>query len=161
MDVYFKNVSTYTLEEYKKFVEFHNKKYNFRYNLYTLFIVALCIFCIVLQFCYGNIVIGIIFILGMVSFLCYRVLRPLFFIKKEANSKKIKNKMTNIYTFYRSATLKVKLKYSKFYKIYEENDRFYLYLDKNHSYILLKSGFTVGNVNEFYEFLKKRLRYRI
>lgn len=149
MEIRFQNTTAYNLEEYKKFVEFHAKKYNMTYHAYTLFIMFLLIFCMVLQFRYGKVLLGIGFIVVLVSFLFYRVLHPLFLTKKEATSKKVQKRMKNTYTFYDDfATISngkdhVKLTYFKFYKIFEEKDRFYLYLDKNHSYILLKDNFTV------------------
>lgn len=163
MEIRFQNTTAYNLAEYKKFVEFHSDKYNFKYHFYTLFIIALLIFCIVLQFCYGKILLGIVFIFVLVCFLFYRILHPIFLIKKEASSKKVQKKMENTYTFYDDFVIisngkdRVKLKYSKFYKIFEEPDRFYLYLDKNHSYLLLKSNFSIGNPNDFYTFIKRKL----
>lgn len=163
MEIRFQNTTAYNLAEYKKFVEFHSDKYNFKYHFYTLFIIALLIFCIVLQFCYGKILLGISFIFALVFFLFYRILHPIFLIKKEASSKKVQKKMENTYTFYDDFVIissgkdRVKLKYSKFYKIFEEQDRFYLYLDKNHSYLLLKSNFSIGNSNDFYAFIKRKL----
>lgn len=75
--------------------------------------------------------------------------------------------MKNTYTFYEDFAVisngndTVKLKYFKFYKIFEEPDRFYLYLDKDHSYILLKNNFTIGNAKDFYAFMKKKLWKKI
>lgn len=166
MNILFKNTTSYSLEEYKNFIEFHGSKYNLKYNLYTLFILIVLIFCMVLQFCYANIGLGILFVVALGAFLFYRVFHPLFFIKKEASSKKITNKMTNTYTFYDSfvkitnAKSSAELKYRKFYKIYETKDKFYLYLDKNHSYILDKNNFTIGNPSEFYAFIKSKLWIR-
>lgn len=163
MEIRFKNTTEYNLEEYKKFVQFHAKKYNLKYNLYTLFVLVLLVFCMVLQFSYNNIALGFLFILITICFLGYRVFHPLFLTKKEATSKKIKNHMKNTYTFYdkfvviSNETGKVKLKYSHFYKVFEDSDRFYLYLNKNYSYILLKNNFSIGNSNEFFAFIKKKL----
>lgn len=163
MDIRFQNTTEYNINEYKKFVEFHAEKYNFKYHLYTIFIMALIIFCMVLQFSNGNIFLGISFVLVLGIFLFYRILHPLFLTKKEASSKKVQKKMKNTYTFYDNFAIisngkdNVKLKYYRFYKIFEEEDRFYLYLDKNHSYILLKNNFSIGNANDFYSFIKKKL----
>lgn len=163
MEIRFQNTTAYNLAEYKKFVEFHSEKNNLKYHFYTLFIVALLIFCMILQFCYGRIILGICFILVLVAFLFYRIVHPALFVKKEASSKKVQKKMENTYTFYDDFVVisngkdTVKLKYSKFYKIFEENDRFYLYLDKNHSYLLLKNNFSIGNADEFYVFMKKKI----
>ncbi len=167
MEIRFQNTTAYNLAEYKKFVEFHSDKYNLKYHGYTLFIVALLVFCMVLQFCYGKILLGICFILILVGFVFYRMVHPLLFVKKEASSKKVQKKMKNTYTFYddvvtiSNGTDTVTLKYFKFYKIFEEKDRFYLYLDKNHSYILLKNNFSIGNADEFYAFMKKKLWKKI
>lgn len=166
MEIRFQNTSTYTLEAYKKFIEFHNRKYNFKYNAYTFFIICLCLFCMVLQFRYGNIGLGILFILILVGFIFYRILHPLFFIKKEANSSKIKNQTTNIYTFYddfviiKSEEKEAKLSYYKFYKVFETKDRFYLYLNKNYAYILFKNNFSIGESKQFMPFMKKKLWHR-
>lgn len=163
MEIQFQNTTTYTLEEYKKFVQFHNEKYNTRYHLYTLFILILLIFCMVLQFRYQNIVLGILFVFILGGFLFYRVFYPLFFIKKEASSKKITQKMTNTYTFYcnfvriTNGKDDIELKYRRFYKIFETKERFYLYLSKNYAYILDKNTFNIGNVHEFYSFMKRKL----
>lgn len=167
MEIRFQNTTTYNLSEYKKFVEFHAKKYGFKYHLYTLFVMMLLIFCMVLQFCYGNITLGILFVFALVIFIFYRLLHPLFFTKKEATSKKIQKQMTNTYTFYddfvtiSNGNDNVKLKYRQFYKVFEESDRFYLYLNKNHSYILLKNNFSIGKQEDFYTFIKKKLWIKI
>ena len=167
MEIRFKNTTEYNLNEYKKFANFHADKYNLKYHLYTLSIMALILFCMVLQFSYGNILLGIGFIFVLAAFLVYRILHPVSITKKEASSKKVQQKMKNTYTFYDDFVIisngkdTVKLKYYRFYKIFEEKDRFYLYLDKNHSYILLKDNFSIGNVNEFYSFVKKKLIWKI
>ncbi|MCI8481559.1 MAG: hypothetical protein HFJ27_00190 [Clostridia bacterium] len=130
MEIRFQNTTEYNLGEYKKFVEFHVKKYHLKYHLYTLFIMVLLIFCMVVQFLHGGILLGLGFIFILLFFLCYRFFYPLYLTKKEATSPKVKKKMKNTYTFYDDfVTIKndtdfVKLKYSKFYKIHEQNDRF-------------------------------------
>lgn len=167
MEIRFQNTTAYNLAEYKKFVEFHAEKYNLKYHFYTIFMMALIIFCMILQFSYGKIALGIGFVFVLVLFLFYRILHPLFLTKKEASSKKIQKKTKNTYTFYDDFAIisngedSVKLRYSKFYKIFEQTDRFYLYLDKNHSYVLLKNNFTIGNANDFYAFMKKKLWRKI
>ena len=167
MEIRFENITAYNLQEYKKFVNFHSEKNNLKYYLYTLFISILLIFCMVMQFSYGKILLGICFIFVFVIFLCYRFLHPLYLVKKEASSKKVQKQMKNTYTFYDdfvtifNGETKVKLRYSKFYKIYEEGDRFYLYLDKTHSYVLLKNSFSIGKPEDFYGFMKKKLWKKI
>lgn len=167
MEKLFENTTTYTSDIYKEFVEFHNKKYNFRYHLYTMFILFLIVFCMVLQFLYGNITLGIIFVFVMVFFLLYRVFHPYLFVKKEAKSDKIQKQLKNTYSFYdnymeiKNNKNIVKLKYFKLYKIFETENNFYLYINKNYSYVLTKDGFTTGNPEKFYKFLKKKLWYKM
>lgn len=167
MEILFKNTTAYSLSEYRKFAKFHAEKDNWKYHLYTIFIMFTIIFCMVLQFRYGKVLLGTCFIVVLLSFLGYRIIHPLLITKKEASSKKVQQKMKNTYTFYKDFAVisngkdTVKLKYSKFYKIFEEPDRFYLYLDKDHSYILLKNNFTIGNAKDFYSFMKKKLWKKI
>lgn len=163
----FENTTTYNSEIYTEFVKFHNQKYNLRYNLYTLFMLVLIIFCMVLQFLHGNMNLGILFVFVMVIFIVWRVFHPYFFVKKEANSNKVKKQLTNTYSFYnnymeiKNINNTVKLKYYKLYKIFETKDCFYLYINKNYSYVLSKDKFSVGNSEDFYKFIKKKLWYKL
>ena len=167
MEKLFKNTTTYTTDVYKEFVNFHNKKYNFRYHLYTLFILILIAFCIVLQFKYQNFLLGTLFVFVMIIFLTWRVFHPTFFVKKEAKSDKVQKQMKNTYSFYdKYMTIKnsrdnIKLNYYKLYKIFETENYFYLYINKNYSFVLSKDTFSVGDPNDFYKFMKKKLWYKI
>ncbi len=167
MEKLFENTTTYNIDVYKEFVNFHNKKYNMKYNLYTLFMLFLIIFCMVLQFRYANIFLGICFVFIMGIFLFWRVFHPTFFVKKEASSSKVKNQMKNTYSFYdKYMTIKnskdnIKLNYYKLYKVFETENYFYLYINKNYSFVLAKDTFSVGDPNEFYKFMKKKLWYKI
>ncbi len=167
MKTIFENTTTYTPNVYAEFVKFHNQKYNLKYHLYTLFMVFLIAFCIVVQFSYGNILLGIGFVLFMLIFLVWRVYHPSFFVKKEANSDKVKKHLKNTYYFYdqymqiKNANDNVKLSYYKLYKVFETENYFYLYINKNYSFVLAKDGFTTGNVDDFYKFIKKKIWYKI
>lgn len=162
----FENTTTYTLEEYKKFVRFHNKKYNSKYNFYTLLILFLIIFCAVSQISYGNITLGIVFILVAIIFILYRFFYPYLFVKKEAKSDKVQKQLTNTYTFYdkymqiKNNKQNIKLKYYKLYKVFQTTENFYLYLNKNYSFVLSKNNFSIGNANDFHKFIKKKLWFR-
>lgn len=166
MDKLFENTTTYNSIEYRKFVEFHNKKYGFRTDFYTLFILFLIIFCMVLQFSYGNTTLGCLFIIIAIGFICYRVFYPYFFVKKEAKSDKVKKQLTNTYSFYdnymeiKNKNDFIKLKYYKLYRIFETSDNFYLYMNKNYSFVISKSGFSIGKHEDFYKFIKKKLWFR-
>lgn len=166
MEKLFENITTYNIDEYKKFVKFHNKKYNLNYNLYTLFVLFLIMFCTVSSFSSKNTKLGILFIIIAICFIIYRILHPYLFVKKEATSEKIGKELTNTYTFYedyfriKNNKQTIKLKYHKLYKIFETKDNFYLYINKNHSFVLSKNTFTIGKVSDFYGFIKKKLWFR-
>ena len=72
---------------------------------------------------------------------------------------KISDNSTFIFTFYdKYFTIKekndiYKSKYRNLYKIFETDNYFYLYIDKNHSFLLDKTGFIVGNSNDFNKFI--------
>jgi len=163
----FENTTTYSSDIYKEFVKFHNKKYNLQYHLYTLFVLCLIVFCMVSQFLYNNISLGILFIFIMILFLIWRVFHPYFFVKKEAKSDKVQKRLTNTYSLYdnymeiKNNKNIVKLKYYKLYKLFETENNFYLYISKSHSFVLSKTGFSIGNADEFYRFLKKKMWYKI
>lgn len=166
MNKLFENTTTYNSMEYRKFVEFHNKKYGFKNDLYTLFILFLIIFCMVLQFSYGNTYLGYLFLIIAIGFICYRIFYPYFFVKKEAKSDKVQKHLTNTYSFYynymeiKNKNDFIKLKYYRLYKIFETADNFYLYMNKNYSFVISKSGFSVGKSEDFYKFIKKKLWFR-
>lgn len=163
MEKLFENTTTYTPEIYHEFVKFHNKKYNFKYHLYTLAILICIIFCMVSQFLNNNIFMGILFVFVMVIFLLYRVYHPYFLTKKEASSDKVKKQLRNTYSFYdkymeiKNSNDTIKLKYHKLYKIFETENYFYLYLNKTYSFVLDKNSFSVGSSEDFYKFMKRKL----
>ena len=167
MNKLFENTTTYTSDVYREFVEFHNKKYNLKYNLYTLFMLALIVFCMVLQFSYSNVSLGILFLLIMIVFLIWRVFHPFFFVKKEANSDKVKKQLTNTYSFYdnyieiKNDNDSFNLRYFKLHKVFETENNFYLYINKNYSFVLDKNGFSIGNPDLFYDFIREKIWYKV
>lgn len=167
MEKLFENTTTYNSEIYDEFVKFHNHKYNLKYNLYTLFMLILIAFCMVSQFLNGTILLGILFGIIMLVFLIFRVFYPYFFVKKESNSNKVQKKLKNTYSFYdnymeiKNINNTVKLNYYKLYKLFETENCFYLYINKNYSYVLAKDKFLIGNSEDFYKFMKKKLWYKI
>ena len=167
MEKLFENTTTYDSKVYSKFVRFHNQKYNTKYNLYTLFILILFAFCMVSQFLYGNIGLGILFVFSLVIFLIYRVFYPYFFVKKEASSDKVQKQMKNTYSFYekymtiRNNDTEEKFNYYNLYKVFQTENYFYLYVNKNYSFVLAKDNFTIGTPEDFSRFIKRKTWYKI
>ena len=89
MNMLFKNTTKYSKECYENFLIFHNKKFGVSSNFYTLLIVILMAFCIVLQLKAGNTQLVFIFILTLICFLLWRIFHPIKEVKDEFESKKI------------------------------------------------------------------------
>ena len=49
----------------------------------------------------------------------------------------------------------------KLYKIYETNDFFYLYINKDHAFLLEKNTFTKGDISTFYIFVKRKIWFKM
>ena len=86
----------------------------------------------------------------------------------EERKKIMKNKKKITFFFYENY-IKVKcgrnferVGYFELYKIYKTDEYFFLYTDEDHSLILSKNGFEVGNPEAFDLFIKKKcpLKYK-
>ena len=168
LKILFKNETKYTKEIYKKFVDFHSNKYNTKYNMYTIIIVFLILFCIVLQVSYRYYLIAFLTCIIFAIFCLYRFLHPLSIVKKELEGEIIQKEKSFTFKFYdkyfiisEKKDLNI-VKYYKLKKAFETKDFFYLYLDKSHAFLLNKKNFIIGNPEDFSRFLKKKcfLRFK-
>lgn len=164
LKILFKNETKYNKEIYENFLNFHNKKFHFKYTLYTAAIIMLLIFCLSLQVKYHNYTLAILFGIFLSAFFLWRFLHPFSIAQKELKSNKIENKKTFYFIFYEDK-FKIRdnenyniMPYFKLYKIFETEDFFYLYIDKTHSFVLNKNGFLIGNSNDFSTFIKKKCK---
>lgn len=166
MQILFKNKTTLSPENYIHLVQFHQEKNNWKYWLYTAFVSTLFLVCISFQFVFQNYFIACIFLACFLVFLGYRFIQPYHKTKKELQSKKVQNNLVNYYFFYdnyfriKNAIGNSKLKYYKLYRVYENDNYFYLYLDKNNSLIIEKFGFMIGDVTSFRNFMKRKVRFK-
>lgn len=162
----FKNKTTLTKENYMKLVEFHQKKNNWKYWLYTIIFCLLLIINIAYQLVKHNYGIFTTVLVALIVFILYRLIYPYYKTSKELQSKKVKNNLVNYYFFYdkyfkvRNASTSTRIKYHKLYKTYESEDFFYLYFDKTNAFIVDKSGFEIGDSKSFGEFLKSKMRLK-
>lgn len=163
----FENTTSYSLEEYEKFLQFHNKKYNFGYIFYTLFFLMMFIICTVITICNGYWLYSVLFFIISFCFLFWRIFYPYHIVRKETDSNKIKNELKNTYSFYNNCMIlkndeaNIKLRYYRFYKVFETEDNFYLYIDKIHSFIISKNGFSLGTPEDFSKFINKKWFFNI
>ena len=54
----------------------------------------------------------------------------------------------------------LKFNYYKLYKVFETEHYFYLYINKNYSFVLSKDGFNIGSSKDFYKFIKRKIWYK-
>jgi len=162
----FKNTTIYNKKIYINFNNFHINKFGFKYDIYTLLLAILFLYCIVIIFKNKVYYLGFLFILGLISFIIWRLFRPIITFKKEVNSRKIVKHQKFTYCFYNyffdilNDNKKSSLSYFRIRKIFETDNEFYLYLDKTHALLLDKSSFTIGTSEEFSKFIKKKCWYK-
>lgn len=166
MKVLFKNHTQYTHEVYNDFLNFHSDKYHFRYQLYTFVVCLAFIFCLALQAYYRHYAVALLFGIGLIAFLLWRIIHPVQEVKKEMESEKIQKEEKFTFRFF-NKHIEVsnrkeysKISYWKIKKVFETSQYFYLYIDKTHSFLLQKSGFCIGSSEEFTKFIRHKCIFR-
>jgi len=158
----FKNVTIYNSKNYNQFVKFHGEKFNFSYNMSTLVMLALMLYCIILNIIQKNLLLFLVFLAMFVLTIVFRMYLP---GRRYQKTKKTfaENKNTSVtidfYKFYFKIEDKV-YPYFKLYKVFETKDYFYLYVDEENAALAAKNGFKVGSVAEFTEFIKKKCLFK-
>ena len=158
MKVLFKNVTKYNKKNYEQFLQFHNKKFGFSYNFYTIIMSILLIVCIVFSANEKNILFVFMFLIILIAFLLFRLYFPMK--KHEKTEKQYKANKENLctYSFYDwYFTLNEQtFYYFKLFKVFETKDYFYLYINDENAALVSKNGFQKGSTKEFSEFIKKK-----
>lgn len=167
MKVLFKNITYYNKEKYNELLEFHKDKFGIKIIATTLAMIVFAIYIIIENIIHKNWKIFVlIIVLGVIAYLIEKIFHNSK--NKRNNNKKSENEKKYIYTFYKYF-FKVKAGkkreiffYFRLYKIFETEDEFYLYLDEDHSLIVSKTGFKMGNSKEFSKFIKRKciLKYK-
>lgn len=163
MKLLFENTTKYTQEIYNTFLEFHSKKFGFSYVLYNVISIALILFCIVMLVAYHYLTIAIFLCCILTGFILWRYLHPIMEVSKEFNSEKIQKETSFTFKFYKTFftcqddKFISKIKYYKLRKVFETDNFFYLYIDRNHSFLIDKSKFKYNNSSDFSNFIKKKL----
>ena len=165
MKILFKNTTQYTPETYAKFLEFHSVKYNFSYKLGWIYFICFIIFIVLYQIKYNkNFKSFIIIIAVLAIFFAIKFIYPKLKIKKEFKSSKISNSENFIFRFY-DKYFKIHsngkysiIYYHSIYRVYDTDDFFYLYLNKDKSFLIDKTGFSIGTAEEFSQFLKNKYK---
>ena len=162
MDILFSNTTKYTKQVYLDFLEFHNKKFGKRYWFNTILISAIILYILIVNVIHLNWRLIILLIIAGISFFIYRIKSQENIIKKELKKEPITQEKEFKFIFYekyfkiRDKLQTETIKYYKIKRIYQTERYFYLYIDKTHSFLLSKNGFTTGNLESFYKFIKKK-----
>lgn len=162
LEILFKNITTYSKSAYDKFLEFHRKKFRFKFTLFNIIAVATILTCIIYLVNFHIYSTAIIFCVFLTGFIFFRFIKPVYDVKKNYESEKIINEKTFTFTFYdKFFTIEdeenfIKMKYKDLYKVFENGDFFYLYIDEDHALLIEKTGFVKGDCSCFYEFVRKK-----
>lgn len=162
----FKNETKCSKKEYKMFLDVHDREYGFLEDLYTIIYASFFICFIILSFISHIFLTGFIILMILIIFLAYRIIQPNLVIRKELNSKKIRQEYKNIYYFYEHSFIvknkekKSKIYYIKIHRILENDTHFYIYLTKTKAFVVSKSGFIKGTSEEFSKFIKKKTFFK-
>ena len=158
----FKNITIYNSKNYNQFIKFHGEKFNFSYNMYTFVMLALMLYCIILNILQKNLAFLLLFFVMFILTIVFRMIFPLKRYQK-TKEKLSKNKPDKfIFTFYKFhfSVAQKTFSYFKLYRVYETKDYFYLYIDQENAFLINKQGFKLGNTAEFTEFIKKKCLFK-
>lgn len=162
LKIQFKNITQYSPKAYEEFLQFHRSKYRLSYLFYTATILALILFCVILQVKHHNYTLAIIFCMVLTIFFLWRYLHPIAEVSKDYESEKIQKEEKFTFIFYekyfkvRNKLNSEMVKYPHLYRVFETPNFFYLYLDKTHALLVDKSHFTIGSSENFSHFIQKK-----
>lgn len=166
MEILFKNTTTLNKDNYLDLIKFHGKKNNFKYYSYTAVMALILIIGMSYQIILKNYISLILLALIFIGFLAYRLLSPYKKAEKEMKGEKLQGNLTNTFFFYDKNFIvknkygKDSLKYRKIFKIYENDDVFYIYINKENVFIIEKNNFEIGSSSEFKKFISKKVGYK-
>ncbi len=161
-EILFKNVTRYNTKNYNQFIEFHNKKYSFSNNFYTIIMSILLIYCVILNIEQRNMLLIVLFIILLMVFLLWKIYFPMKrYQKTQKNLANIKEAGFT-FSFYDLYFLidKKTIYYFKLYKVFETKDYFYLYINPDYAMLVSKKGFEIGTAEEFSTFIKKKCLFK-
>jgi uncharacterized membrane protein len=81
----FKNTTFYNSKNYNQFIKFHGQKFSFSYNAYTLIMLVLLVYCIILNIIDKNIALVLLFLTMLIFTFLFRMYFP---VKRYQTTKK-------------------------------------------------------------------------
>lgn len=159
----FQNKTTLSKNIYIELLTFQQKKFGWRYTMYTAIFSLLFILLISFLFANHYFAHGLILFIIFACFSAYQFIQPTHKNTKEFHSDKVQNNLVNTYSFYKNYFVikntmgSDKIAYYKLYRVFETKNYFYLYLDKTNILVLDKSGFLLGTIQDFKRFMKHKM----
>ena len=152
MKILYENTTTYTKKIYEEFLTFHSNTFKFSYFTVNAIMILLLLFILCMNIYYNFFLVAAILFIVLAIFIFMKYIRPISAVKNDYNSDKIQNEESFTFKFYDDKFSVENLssihihKYSDLYRIYENLNFYYLYIDKTHSYILDKNNF-ISRIN--------------
>ena len=152
MKILFENTTKYSKKIYEEFLTFHSNTFKLSYFLSNTLVFMLLLFILCMNIYYNFFLLTIILFVVLALFIYAKYIKPIFNVRDDYNSDKIQKEESFTFKFYDNKFSVENLnsihthKYSDLYKIYENLNFYYLYIDKTHSYILNKNNF-ISEIN--------------
>ncbi len=165
MEVLFENKTQYTKELYDEYLDFHTKKYGIKELVWYIVGIIALIAISILGFPVLKWKVAAIWIIVLLMIFVYT--REGKQTKKQYNIVIGRKRDFIVYKFYdryfetNYNGEESKLYYIEIKKVYELEDRYYMYLNKKYAFILMKDGFSKGTDKEFREFIDTKGLFRI
>ena len=166
MEPLFRNKTTMSKEIYTQLLQFHQRKYDWKYWLYTAGLFLLFVILIAFNLANHYYLQAFLLFIILAGFLAYQFIHPYKRISKEYKSDKVQKHLVNHYLFYdnyfkiKNKFGITKIKYWKLYRVFETDNYFYLYLDKVNILVLDKLSFTTGTTQDFEKFMKHKILFK-
>ena len=162
----FVNKTVYNAKVYEEFLQFHGKRYNLAYWLYTGIWTVVLFFCIIIAFGSQMSTQAVLINIILVCFIGYRILKPKFIIKRELKGDKVSDSSLNTFSFYDNYLMvankegKFRYKFLMLRRVFETNSFFYLYVSRENAFLIDKNGFSLGTSKEFSDFIKGKCKFK-
>lgn len=166
MEILFKNITKSSKKIYDQFLDFHNKRYKKRDMIQNIFFIIAISYMIIFNIVHQDYKMVLIISVLAALYLIGNNFQQKNVVKKELKSEKVVQEKIIIYCFYdKYFTIEMnkktqKYKYYELYRIHQDENNFYFYIDKTHTFIIDKKGFEKGTVQEFKEFLRKKCKFK-
>lgn len=165
MESLFENKTKYTKEIYDDFINFQANKYGFKEMIW--YIIAILALFILSISCIGVLKWRVLIFWVIIGLIIYVFLRDGKTAKKQYKGVLRRTNDIAEYKFFdRYIETKYNGEQSKTYyieikKVFELEDRYYMFISKKYAFVLMKDGFTKGNNEEFRQFLDTKGLFRI